>query len=77
MVPQDKINFEWKVMDVEVWWEVIDKKDGWKLERNIVTGHCRIVNPEKLRVAWGGREKMEKPFKKVKAQLNVEKEIFR
>lgn len=77
MVPQDKINFEWKVMDAEVWWEVIDKKDGWELERNIVTGHCRIVNPKKFRVAWGGREKMEKAFKKVKAQLNVEEEIFR
>jgi hypothetical protein len=64
-------------MDAEVWWEVIDKKDGWELERNIVTGHCRIVNPKKFRVAWGGREKMEKAFKKVKAQLNVEEEIFR
>ena len=69
MVPQDKINFEWKVMDAGVWWDVLDEKDGWKLERNIVTGHCRILNPEKVRVAWGEREKMEKAFKKVKSQL--------
>ena len=74
MVPQDKINFEWKVMDSGVWWDVLDEKDGWKLERNIVTGHCRIVSPDKLRVAWGDREKMEKAFKKVKLQLNVEEE---
>jgi hypothetical protein len=60
------------VIDVGLWWDVIDEKDGWKLERNIVTGHCRILNPEKLRVAWGERAKMEKAFKKVKAQLNVE-----
>jgi hypothetical protein len=71
MVPQDKINFEWKVVDAGVWWDVLDEKGGWKFERNIVTGHCRIVNPEKLRVAWGERDKMEKAFKKVKAQLNV------
>jgi pimeloyl-ACP methyl ester carboxylesterase len=69
MVPQDKINFEWKVMDAGVWWDVLDEKDGWKLERNIVTGHCRILNPEKVRVAWGSQEKMEKAFKKVKSQL--------
>lgn len=69
MVPQDKINFEWKVMDAGVWWDVLDEKDGWKLERNIVTGHCRILNPGKVRVAWGEREKMEKAFKKVKSQL--------
>ena len=69
MVPQDKINFEWKVMDAGVWWDILDEKDGWKLERNIVTGHCRILNPGKIRVAWGEREKMEKAFKKVKSQL--------
>ena len=69
MVPQDKINFEWKVMDAGVWWDVLDEKDGWKLERNIVTGHCRILNPGKVRVAWGSQEKMEKAFKKVKLQL--------
>jgi pimeloyl-ACP methyl ester carboxylesterase len=69
MVPQDKINFEWKVMDAGVWWDVLDEKEGWKLERNIVTGHCRILNPEKVRVAWGSEEKMEKAFKKVKLQL--------
>lgn len=69
MVPQDKINFEWKVIDAGVWWDILDEKDGWKLERNIVTGHCRILNPEKVRVAWGSQEKMEKAFKKVKSQL--------
>jgi pimeloyl-ACP methyl ester carboxylesterase len=69
MVPQDKINFEWKVMDAGVWWDILDEKDGWKLERNIVTGHCRILNPGKVRVAWGEREKMGKAFKKVKSQL--------
>ena len=69
MVPQDKINFEWKVIDVGLWWDILEEKDGWKLERNIVTGHCRILNPEKLRVAWGERAKMEKAFTKVKSQL--------
>ena len=69
LVPQDKVNFEWKVMDAGVWWNVLDEKDGWKLERNIVTGHCRIVNPEKVRVAWGDANKMERAFKKVKSQL--------
>ena len=29
------------------------------------TGHCRIINPKKVRVAWGERKKMGKAFKKV------------
>lgn len=68
MVPQDKINFEWKVIDAGVWWHVLEEKCGWKLERNIVTGHCRIINPKKVRVAWGERKKIEKAFKKVQSQ---------
>ena len=77
MVPQDKINFEWKVMDAGVWWDVLDEKEGWKLERNIVTGHCRILNPEKVRVAWGSEEKMEKAFAKVKGQLLPKEKVSR
>ena len=69
MVPQDKVNFEWKVMDAGVWWNVLDEKAGWKLERNIVTGHCRIINPEKVRVAWGDYSRMKMAFKKVVSQL--------
>jgi hypothetical protein len=52
-----------------VWWDVLDEKSNWKLERNIVTGHCRIINPEKIRVAWGEKSKMEQAFAKVKSQL--------
>ena len=77
MVPQDRINFEWKVMDAGVWWDVLDEKEGWKLERNIVTGHCRILNPEKVRVAWGSQEKMEKAFAKVKGQLLPKEKVSR
>lgn len=69
LVPQDKINFEWKVMDAEIWWDVIDKAKGWKLERNVVTGHCRILDPTKTRNAWGSEEVMRKAFDKVKTQL--------
>ena len=46
-----------------------NEKDGWKLERNIVTGHCRIINPEKIRVAWGDYSRMKMAFKKVVSQL--------
>lgn len=77
MVPQDRINFEWKVMDAGVWWDVLDEKEGWKLERNIVTGHCRILNPEKVRVAWGSQERMEKAFAKVKGQLLPKEKVSR
>ena len=68
-VVQDKINLEWKTLDKGVWWNVMDTCQGWKLEKNIVTRHYRILNPEKRRVAWGGEKEMRLSFKKIKAQL--------
>ena len=67
-VPQGRINLDWKVMDAGVWWDVLDTCDGWKLERNIVTGHCRIISPERKRVAWGSEAQMRVSFEKICAQ---------
>ena len=47
----------------------LDSSGGWKLEKNKVTGHCRIIDPDKLRKAWGRESEMRSAFEKVKQQL--------
>ncbi|MBR4258758.1 MAG: DUF726 domain-containing protein [Kiritimatiellae bacterium] len=69
MVPQDFPGVEGHVMDSEIWWTVLDSSSGWKLEKNKVTGHCRIIDPNKLRTAWGRESEMRAAFEKVKNQL--------
>ena len=69
MVPQDFPGVEGHVMDSEIWWTVLDSSGGWKLEKNKVTGHCRIIDPDKLRKAWGRESEMRTAFEKVKSQL--------
>ena len=69
MVPQGFPGVEGHVMDSEIWWTVLDSSDGWKLEKNKVTGHCRIIDPDKLRTAWGRESEMRTAFEKVKNQL--------
>ena len=69
MVPQGFPGFDGHVMDAEIWWTVLESFDGWKLEKNKVTGHCRIIDPEKLRKAWGRESEMRMAFEKVKKQL--------
>ena len=69
MVPQDFPGVEGHVMDSEIWWTVLDSSHGWKLEKNKVTGHCRIIDPDKLRTAWGRESEMRTAFEKVKNQL--------
>lgn len=69
MVPQGFPGVEGHVMDSMVWWDVLDSSGGWKLEKNKVTGHCRIIDPDKLRKAWGRESEMRAAFEKVKNQL--------
>ena len=69
MVPQGFPGVEGHVMDSEIWWTVLDSFGGWKLEKNKVTGHCRIIDPDKLRKAWGRESEMRTAFEKVKSQL--------
>ena len=69
MVPQGFPGVEGHVMDSEIWWTVLDSSGGWKLEKNKVTGHCRIIDPGRLRKAWGREAEMRSAFEKVKQQL--------
>ncbi len=69
LVPQDLPTVEGKVMDAGFWWDTLAETNGWKLQRNKVTGHGRIINPRKVRKAWGAVEEMVKAFEKVKGQL--------
>lgn len=69
MVPQQLLTVEGEVVDAGIWWRVLDECRGWKLERNIVTGHCRIIDQAKVRRAWGGEATMRASFQKTKKQL--------
>ena len=69
MVPQGFPTLEGRVVDGEVWWDVLDKASGWKIERNKITGLCRILDPNKTRKAWGMKADMIASFAKVKRQL--------
>ena len=68
-VLQDRVNVETKVMDAGIWWDVLDEAQGWKLERHVLTGHCRILNPQKRRTAWGSEQNMRRSFATIRAQL--------
>ncbi|MCR5184191.1 MAG: hypothetical protein K6B46_05795 [Opitutales bacterium] len=68
MVPQDNLNLEFCVIDGEIWWRVLDRHEGWKLEQHKITGYCRILDPQKRRRAWGAKNKMTQAFEKLKAK---------
>jgi hypothetical protein len=40
-------------MGGKVFWTNLAERDGWKVQRNDFSGHCRILDPQDARIAWG------------------------
>src|SRR5262245_32368542 len=55
-------NIPMKTMGGHVFWENLAEADGWRLQRNWVFGNCRILDPNNMRRAWGGRTALVKAF---------------
>jgi len=34
-------------------WTDVKVVNGWRIQENLVTGHCRLLNPKKIRYDWG------------------------
>ena len=58
---------EWKKMDTgpnikfptlggKVFWDTIAERNGLKVQKNKITGHCRILDSDNFRLAWGRSE---------------------
>jgi len=49
-----------------VFWSNLVGEDGeWRLQRNSFTQHYRILDPDDVRMAWGGIEAMNRIFKQI------------
>lgn len=58
-------NVETKTMNKKKMWTVIDKKDGWELQKNKITNHVRILDPNNIRKAWGNLSVMRDKFQRL------------
>lgn len=42
-----------------VCWRDLASHKGWRMQRNIFTRHCRILDPDDYRIAWGSERAMQ------------------
>lgn len=64
-------NIKTKTLGGKIFWETIEESAGWKLQRNHVTGHCRIVDSDNVRQAWGEESAMKAKLRSFATQYNV------
>ena len=49
-------NIEYQTIGGMFYWNTVEECYGWKLQRNKLTDHYRILNPDNVRMAWGPKE---------------------
>ena len=58
-------NLPLRTLGGHVFWNELAECDGWRLQKNMITQHCRILDPDDVRRAWGGDDAMERLFAKL------------
>lgn len=58
-------NIPTPTMGGKTFWNELAECQGWRLQKNMITQHCRILDPQDVRRAWGGDDAMERLFCKL------------
>ena len=45
-------NLPTKTLGGNFFWDTLDRRNGWKLQKSRITEHYRILDPEDVRQAW-------------------------
>ena len=56
------LNIKTEVMDAGVFWTDIETVNGWKLQKNDISKHYRILDQNKIRIAYGNEAEIGKYF---------------
>jgi hypothetical protein len=59
-------NIPMPTMGGEVFWDTLAEYKGWKLQQNEFTKHCRILDADNVRRAWGTKNGMIKALDSIK-----------
>lgn len=53
-------------------WADVNWFAGWRVQKNVWTGHCRLLDPDNMRRAWGRRPAVEDALFEAKQKRNLQ-----
>lgn len=64
-------NIPWPAFDSD-WdiWDTLGESHGWRLQQNEITKHCRIIDPDNVRRAWGTKNGMFEALKSLEKKID-------
>ena len=58
-------------MGGQVMWDTLAEANGWRLQQNELTKHCRILDPDDVRRAWGTKKGMMKALETLQNSISA------
>jgi len=58
-------NIPFPTMGGQVFWNELANVNGWRVQQNMLTQHCRVLDPDDMRVAWGGVDAIMTAFERL------------
>ena len=55
-------------------WDTLAEANGWRLQQNELTKHCRILDPDDVRRAWGTKNGMMKALETLQNSISHDSE---
>ena len=55
-------NLKMKTMGGKSFWRDLINVGDWRIQEHILTGNCRILDPQNIRKKWGGKQAMIESF---------------
>lgn len=66
--PDKPINLPFPTLGGKQIWADIFIRNGWRIQHNVVSGHCRLLDRNNIRRAWGTPEHCRECFEKLYRQ---------
>ena len=61
-------NIAFPTMGGKVFWTNLAESYGWRVQKNKITGLCRLLDDKNYRRAWGGEEAIMNFFREIMEQ---------
>ena len=58
-------NIELPTLGGLIFWNNLVESNGWRIQQNKITGHCRVLDSDNVRRAWGGEKEIMDFFNKI------------
>jgi pimeloyl-ACP methyl ester carboxylesterase len=66
-----KLNLPFATLGGKQFWGDLFIQRGWRIQENVLTGHCRLLDPDDVRRAWGSHEACRVSFEEARLRLGI------